>query len=212
MPLPPKTRYSLIARLRDPHDAEAWNEFTEIYQPVIFKLCRSRGLQHADATDITQDVLGKIAIAIETFDLDRKQKNFRGWLYRITRNLVIDFLRKREKDPQVQFEAGLELALTTSPGQEDSAEFQRAFETQVFLTASKNVREKVREKTWSAFWLTEIDQVPVVQVSRRLGISVGTVYVARSRVLTRIKAAVKQVLSETSGEFASIHYLLDEQD
>lgn len=212
MKTPPKTRYSLIARLHDHDDVEAWNEFTEIYQPVVFRFCMSRGLQHADATDVTQEVLGKIVVAIEKFDLDRQQKNFRGWLYRLTRNIVVDFLRKRERDPQVQFEVAIEMVPSVAPDASDSAEFQRAFEKQVFLVASQKVQEKVKPQTWSAFWQTEVGGVPVTEASKALGLSVGAVYVARSRVLTRIKAEVELVLAQTSGELGGNNFHSNPQD
>lgn len=201
MKKPPKTRYSLIGRLHDPQDADAWSEFTAIYQPVIFRVCVSKGLQHADATDVTQEVLGKIVAAIEKFDLEREQKNFRGWLYRLTRNFVTDFLRKRERDPLVQFDAALALGHAMPFDASDSVEFQRSYEKQIFLIASQKVQEIVRPQTWLAFWRTEIDQIPVTEASEELGLSVGAVYVARSRVLTRIKSEVEQILSQTSGEF-----------
>jgi len=128
----PDTRYTLIGKLRNPQDAEAWSEFATIYQPVILRFCRSKGLQHADATDITQDVLARIAVAIESFDLNRDTRNFRGWLYRLTRNLVIDFIRKRDRSLLVQFEPGLEHALDRHPSTEESVDFQTAFQQQVF--------------------------------------------------------------------------------
>ena len=62
----PKTRYTLLEKIKDPQDAEAWYEFTSIYQPLIFKICRKKGMQHADATDVTQEVLTRVASAIET--------------------------------------------------------------------------------------------------------------------------------------------------
>ncbi len=195
----PDTRYTLIGKLRNPQDAEAWAEFATIYQPVIFRFCRSKGLQHADATDITQEVLTRIAGAIDNFDSDGGKKNFRGWLYRVTRNLVIDFVRKRERNLLVQFDPMLEIA--SKPTNEESVDFQNAFQKHVFLIVSQKVRQQVESKTWRAFWETEIKLVPVEQVARDLSMSAGAVYVARSRVLKRFKNQAERILNETSEYF-----------
>ena len=195
----PETRYTLIGKLRNPQDAEAWAEFATIYHPVIFRFCRSKGLQHADATDITQDVLAKIVGAIEKFDLNGGKRNFRGWLFRITRNLVVDFVRKRERNVLVQFDPALELA--TKPSKEESVEFQAAFQKQVFLIVSQKVRRQVELRTWQAFWDTEIKLIPVEQVAKALSMSTGAVYVARSRVLTRFKNHAQHILNETNEHF-----------
>ena len=53
----PNTNASLILRLRNPDDADAWAEFVEIYEPLIYGLIRSKGFQHADAAELTQEVL-----------------------------------------------------------------------------------------------------------------------------------------------------------
>ena len=195
----PETRYTLIGKLRNPQNAEAWAEFATIYQPVIFRFCQSKGLQHADATDVTQEVLAKIAGAIEKFDLNDGKKNFRGWLFRITRNLVVDFVRKRERNVLVQFDPALELA--TRPTKEESVEFQAVFQRQVFLIVSQKIRQQVESKTWQAFWDTEIKLIPVEQVASALSMSTGAVYVARSRVLTRFKSHAQQILDETNEFF-----------
>ena len=72
----PKTRYSLIGKLHDPQNLEAWSEFASIYQPLIFRICRQKGLQHADATDVTQDVMSRVADAIDSFDDNQKEATF----------------------------------------------------------------------------------------------------------------------------------------
>ena len=95
----PDTRYSLIAKLRDSQDVQAWNEFASIYQPLIFRVVAARGLQYADATDVTQEVLARVAKVVEQFDPAHASVTFRGWLYRIARNHCLNLLRSRANNP-----------------------------------------------------------------------------------------------------------------
>lgn len=197
----PNTRYSLIGKLCDPQDVDAWDEFVSIYQPVVFRIARSRGLQHADAVDVTQDVLARVASAISRFDKSKPGATFRGWLYRITRNLVIDFFRRQQKDVLVQVGTPWEVDQSLEPSEEESCEFHREFQRQIFRLAAKEVRTQVQEKTWEAFWLTEVEGLGVEQVGQQLSLSSGAVYVARSRVFAKLRQAAEQRLSET-GEFS----------
>ncbi|MFK7770164.1 MAG: RNA polymerase sigma factor [Mariniblastus sp.] len=181
----PETRYTLIGKIRDPQDAEAWSEFTAIYQPLIFRIARKKGLQHADATDVTQEVLSKVASAIEKFDGTKENSSFRGWLYRITRNLVIDFIRKRSKHEMAQID---DFQFASEPSSADSQEFYQEFQKQIFYVVATEVRSQVKPKTWQAFWETEMERKSVDDVAKELNMSPGAIYVARSRVLARLKS------------------------
>ena len=88
-----ETRASLLMRLRSAEDTAAWADFLAIYEPVIYRLARARGLQDADAREVTQDVLLAVAGAIHRFDPTGKPR-FAGWLARITRNAAIDRIRR----------------------------------------------------------------------------------------------------------------------
>ena len=94
----PATRCSLIVKLRDPADSAAWREFVAIYEPLVYRLARRKGLQDADARDLCQDVFQAVARAIDRWDPGRG--SFRGWLSRITRNLLINFLTRRQFQPR----------------------------------------------------------------------------------------------------------------
>ncbi len=195
----PETRYTLIGKLRNAQDAEAWAEFTNIYQPLIFRICRKRGLQHADAIDVTQEVLSKVAQASEKFSSERYGATFRGWLYRVTQNLVIDFLRKRERNVLAKADYSPLRADHQQPEKNDeSAEFRLEFQRQIFWLVAKDVRTQVKAQTWQAFWLTEIEQRPVEDVAKELNITAGSIYVSRSRVIAKLKQKAEQRLSETN--------------
>ena len=90
MPRSPETRPSLLLRIRDAQDHAAWVEFVEVYAPLVHAYARTRGLQDADAADVTQDVLQAVANHAERFDYDPSRGSFRGWLFRITLNKLRD--------------------------------------------------------------------------------------------------------------------------
>ena len=89
---PPLTRVTLLNRLRDGRDGDAWREFIHLYGPVVYGFARNRGLQDADAADLMQEVLRSIARNAARMEYDPKRGTFRGWLYTVTRNKIYNFL------------------------------------------------------------------------------------------------------------------------
>jgi RNA polymerase sigma-70 factor (ECF subfamily) len=188
----PETRQSLLLRLGDHGDHQAWREFTELYEPAVYRLARSRGLQHADALDLVQEVLAAVARAIERWDPDPERGRFRGWLCQIARNLTVNALVRGARgrgsgDSDIQ-ELLHELPASAEP---TATRFDLEFRCEAFLQAAERVRVDLRDATWQAFWLTAVEGAGIEETARRLGISVGAVYAARSRVLARLRQQVQ---------------------
>ena len=197
----PETRFSLIEKLKSPNEMDAWTEFAAIYQPLIISICRNKGLQHADANDVAQEVLSRVSKSIEKFDSDRTGATFRGWLYRITRNLTVDFFRRRNKDPLEHAVTPDEFQELVDPTTDESREFQLGFQKQLFLVVAQSVESQVQPQTWSAFWKVEVERQAPSDVALELGISRGAVYVAKSRVIAKLRQEVGKRMQETSPFF-----------
>ena len=203
-PSPPDTRASLILRLRDAADVVAWDEFTEIYGPVVFRLATRHGLQPADADDLIQEVFAAVARSVSRW-LERDDRgSFRAWLFRIARNHAIDFLTRRKHRPWATGgdDAARTLEEIADVDDDVSSDFDIEYRREVFRWASQRVRESVAETTWMAFWLTSVEERPIKEVAEQLALSVGSVYIARSRVMKRLRALVRQY-----EEFADDHEL-----
>jgi len=183
----PDTRNSLIVRLPDSGDAEAWEQFAAIYEPLVYRLARGKGFQDADAKEISQEVMVSVAGAVERWRPDPEKGRFRDWLFRIARNLMIKYLTRRKHRPlgtgDSQFQKLLEREGEIDPSL--SRELDREYEREMFQWASAQVRQQVSEKTWNAFWLTSVEGRAIAEVARDLKMTQGAVYIARSRVIGR---------------------------
>ena len=94
------TRETLLLRLRDQGDQVAWEEFVEIYTPLLYNYCKKRELAHADASDIVQDVMRSVSLAMENFEYDPKKGKFKGWLFTAVRNAISSHFRKKSRRPE----------------------------------------------------------------------------------------------------------------
>lgn len=190
----PLTSASLLVRLRDGANNGAWREFTTLYGPVIYGFARKRGLQDADAADVMQDVLRSVSGAIGRLDYDRRQGTFRGWLFTVTRNKVYNFLSARRIRPQSSGDTTTNRLLASHPTANDGAdEWEVEYQRRLAAIAMERIKNEFQPNTWRAFQLVAVDGLPVAEVARQIVMSVGAIYVAKSRVLARLKDEVEQL-------------------
>jgi len=194
----PETRESLLLRLRDPQDHQAWTEFLAIYEPLIYRLATRNGLQDADARELTQEVLLAVSGAIDRWNPDPQRGSFRGWLFRIARNLMINFLAKRRHRPLSIGDTDFNRLLDEQsvPECDESQYFDQEYKRQTFHWAAETIRPDFQEHTWQAFWKTCVDGDAVKEVAAKLNMSVGSVYVSRSRVMARLRKEIERITKE----------------
>ncbi|QDU08718.1 sigma-70 family RNA polymerase sigma factor [Gimesia aquarii] len=201
----PETIDSLIVRVRDPSNRAAWDQFEQLYRPVIFRIARAKGLQHADALDLVQQVLISVASAIDRFEKQNGGVRFRNWLSRITRNAILKALSRRPTDRAAGGSNILDvLSEVPAADNETDALINLEYRRELFQHAAEQVRCEVQESTWLAFELTALQETPIDRVAKALAVSTGSVYAARSRVMRRIRNAVLR-LEESEPEEESFH-------
>jgi RNA polymerase sigma factor (sigma-70 family) len=192
---PTATRPSLLLRLRDPMDERAWGEFVQIYGPLIHRLARRRGLQDADAADLVQEVFRAVAGAIERYDPDPAKGSFRGWLSTIARNLIVNLLNAQRRHPRGTGDSEIQQLLEEQPAptSEQSVIFDAEYRRRMLDWAAERVRDEFSETVWLAFWKTGVDGQSAEDAARTMGLSVGTVYQYKSRVVARLRREIERV-------------------
>ena len=192
----PTTQLSLLARIRDPRDGAAWAEFVEVYAPLVYGLGRRHGLQDADAADLTQEVLRSVARAAPRFAYDPRRGTFRGWLFTLAPRRLYDFLARRRRQEQASGGTTVQQVLDEQPDRGEEERWNQDVEQERFRWAAEQVRPQVTAATWQAFWRTAVEGESGKDVAAALGLSVAAVYLAKSRVMARLKEQIK-LLQET---------------
>ena len=189
----PETSPTLIARIKNPENVAAWDEFEKLYRPVIFRAARAKGMQYADAVDLVQKVLVSVSNAIGSYEQAQAGVPFRNWLNKVTRHAILKALTRQPKDLALGGTQTLDL-LSAIPCEDDAttALIEDEIRREVFQRAAEKVRSMVEPMTWLAFEMSVLQQQPISSVAERLGVSISKVYAARSRVIRRLKEAVKK--------------------
>ena len=188
-----KTSVSLLLRIRDSDDREAWEEFSNIYRPAIVGWARQKGLQNADAEDLAQQVLIKVAKSIPTWEHDPQRATFRTWLNRVTHNAALNAITRAKPD-RASGNSKIMDFLNESTSNDQSCEMLTIeIRREVFRYAANEIQPEFQPNTWSAFWLTSVDGHPVDEIASQLGKNPGSIYAARSRVMRRLKAKIEEL-------------------
>jgi RNA polymerase sigma-70 factor (ECF subfamily) len=191
----PSTRPSLLVRLRDGRDGDAWRQFVEVYGPLLYGFARKQGLQDADAADLMQESLRVVAGAVKGLEYDPQRGSFRGWLFTVFRNQLLRFRSRQGRAGQGSGDPAAHSLLmeVPAPGEDSTALWQQEYRRRQFAWAADRVRGQVQPATWQAFWQTAVEGQSGQEVAEALGMSVAAVYLAKSRVMARIKQEIRQL-------------------
>jgi RNA polymerase sigma factor (sigma-70 family) len=185
----PQTSATLLRRLRDPADRDAWSAFALNYGQRIYVWCRRWKLQEADAEDVTQGLLVSIPTKMRSFLYDPKIGSFRAWLKTVVRHALTDFVRTRKQLGNIS------CALLESVEAEDDLlkELDERFERELMEEAMSRVELRVSPATWRAFQLTAVEQQSAKDAAAVLHIPVANVYVYKQRVLDMLRTEIRKL-------------------
>jgi len=190
----PETRDSLLVRVQDPANRDAWELFASIYRPVIVRIAVARGLQHADAQDLSQQELMAVAGAVGDWEKRNESTRFRHWLSRVTKNAILNSLMRRPKDQAVGGSSAENLLLDiVDQDGRTTALIETEYRRELYLRAASAVRVEFRPESWQAFEMSVTGGVPIEDVARKLGKSMGAIYTARTRIMFRLSEVISEL-------------------
>lgn len=187
---------SLLVRLRT-MDADAWEQLVSLYAPLVYYWCQQMGLREQDISDVVQEVFKSVSTGIQRFHKDQPDDTFRGWLRTVTRSKALDHYRRQQRQPQA---AGGSVAQRRMSEFEDWIDDESVDETAesvyqaLFLRALDVIRNDFQEHTWKAFWRVVVDGRSTAEVANELSMRPGTVRVAKSRVLHRLRQELGELI------------------
>lgn len=189
----PETNPSLIARVKDLGDGASWVEFLGIYQPVVYRMARRRHLQDADAQDVMQQVFLSISRSIERWEAGDGQPPFRAWLTTIARNAITKALARRPRDQATGTTSAADILENELAVEATASEILAEARQEIIRWATEQIRSEFSEEIWQIFQQTAIHGVPIADVAKSSGRSTGSIYVARFRIIARLKEKIQEV-------------------
>jgi RNA polymerase sigma factor (sigma-70 family) len=189
----PTTCPNLLVRLRhDPSNEAAWDEFVEQYGRHIYRWCRQWKLQDADAEDVAQEILLKLARKLRNFAYN-PESSFRGWLKTVAHHAWRDFADGQRRHRQITHDHLWELLQSAEAREDLIQRLEDAFDYELLEAAKVQVRLRVAPHTWEAFRLVAIEGLPVATVAAKVHMQVAMVYVAKSKVQRMLHEEIQKL-------------------
>lgn len=180
---------SLLERLRRPGEQAAWERFVRIYTPLLLSWARRLNVREADAADLVQDVFVILVRRLPEFEYDPAQR-FRGWLWTV----FINKWRERRRKP-------VPITAATEPSMEDlsapdhlAAMIEAEYRDYLVQRVLGLLQSEFQPGTWRAFWESVATRRTAAEIAQDLGITENAVYLAKSRVLRRLRAELNGLL------------------
>jgi RNA polymerase sigma-70 factor (ECF subfamily) len=183
------TRGTLLERVRDRDDAQAWEQFFALYAPLLESYARALGLRPADAEEIRDQCLAAVVQRISDFRYERTRGSFKGWLHRIARDKVVDWMRKPREE-----RAETALARTIPDDDERPDElWEREWRAEHVRYAIDEVRREEDEEGRELLRLVLAEDLSAAEISGRTGLNPNQVYKARARFLERVREVLEHL-------------------
>jgi RNA polymerase sigma-70 factor (ECF subfamily) len=184
------TPASLLDRLRQPAETEAWPRFVKLYTPLLFFWVRRLGLGEHDAADLVQEVFTTLLQKLPEFKYNPELR-FRNWLHQVTLNKW----REKQRRCTVPQADGGERLLADMAGPDNVAAWEEAeYRHHLVRRALELMQAEFQPGTWKACWEHLVCERSAADVARELGITENAVYVAKHRVLRRLRKELAGLL------------------
>jgi RNA polymerase sigma-70 factor (ECF subfamily) len=183
------TSASLLERLRQPGEEDAWTRFVKLYSSLLYNWAHRLGLRDPDAADLVQDVFATLVQKLPEFHYD-PQNSFRSWL----RTVMLNKWRDRQRRRVCAVLAPDDAAFTELPAAEIEAFGEAEYRQHLVARALQLMQSEFSPLTWKACWEHVLVGRPAADVAAELGISRGAVYVAKSRVLCRLREELEGLM------------------
>lgn len=179
---------ALLVGLKE-QQPDAWRRLVQLYGPVVYGWCKRQGLQAQDAEDLVQEVFRTVLCRVGDFRRDRPGDTFRGWLWTITRFKLGDYMRRAAAGPRAAGGTEARLRMEQLPHDEWSGDESAATpgEGSLYKRALDRIRGEFEAATFAAFWAVVAEGRGAADVASDLGLSLNAVYLAKSRVLRRLR-------------------------
>ena len=185
----PSTRQTLLHRVRDPGDREAWAEFFELYAPLLEGYARAHGLARDDAEEVRDQCLEVLSRKLRDFEYERARGSFSAWLHRIAHAKVIDLVRARK----VRARESVELSALAAAGVDPDERWERQWRAEHLRYALARVQQDEPEERFRVFEMLLVDELSVPEVCARAGLRTTQVYKIKASVLKKVRAVLERL-------------------
>jgi RNA polymerase sigma-70 factor (ECF subfamily) len=193
----PSTRATLLVRLRQDSDAQAWATFVDLYTPLVYRFCRRRSLQDADARDVTQQVLTIVCRTIGKFEYDRQRGRFRNWLGAMTAHEISRYRRRSQRQGKgVGNGWGDDIAALASAAVDPA--WAEEFNSYIFQRAIDRIRPEFDASVWQAFELTWLQDMAAKEAGKKIGKPSAWIYKSRYKVIERLRRELEFLTSDVA--------------
>lgn len=174
-------------------DSDSWGRLVGVFAPIVYRWCRTSGVAESDVADVVQNVFASVARGIPNFERQKDVGSFRSWLATITRSRVCDHFRRQAKREAAIGGTAAWKTMQHQPDKLDSTICPDNIDSAINRFVLNSVRDEFEQRTWSAFWMTTVEGKTAAETAEAVGISVPSVYQAKSRVLRRLRQRLRDV-------------------